>query len=76
MLHCGGGPGPSDADWIGLIRAWVEEGVAPERVVVTKQEEGEVVRTRPVFPYPQKAVYKGEGDTDAEGSFRSSRNER
>ena len=32
VLHCGGGPGPDRVDWVEAIRAWVEEGQAPERL--------------------------------------------
>jgi feruloyl esterase len=33
MLHCGGGQGPSNVDWLGLIDAWVQHGQAPGQVV-------------------------------------------
>lgn len=69
VLHCGGGPGPSQADWLSLVRAWVEEDKAPERIVVSKTENNKVVMTRPVFPYPGTAVYNGAGDPNAESSF-------
>ena len=36
VLHCSGGTGPSDADWLVHLRKWVEEGVAPEKIIVTK----------------------------------------
>ena len=70
VLHCGGGPGPDRADWVGLIRDWVENGHAPDRVVVSKIKNGEVKMTRPVFPYPRKAVYDGKGDPNQESSFK------
>ena len=69
VLHCGGGPGPGQADWIELVRNWVEKGIAPERVVVSKKKDGKETMTRPVFPYPKKAVYDGKGDPDKESSF-------
>ena len=71
VLHCSGGPGPDQADWLELVRNWVEDGIAPERVTVSKTEDGNVVMTRPVFPYPEKAIYDGEGDPDTEESFKS-----
>lgn len=74
VVHCGGGPGPSQADWLALIRDWVEEGKAPERVVMSKIENDEVVMTRPVFPYPSQAVYKGSGDPNKERSFIEKKN--
>ena len=69
VLHCGGGPGPSQTNWIEIVRAWVEEGIAPERVVVSKKKGKKNVMTRPVFPYPKKATYDGKGDPNKEGSF-------
>ena len=70
VLHCGGGPGPDQVDWVKIIRGWVENGEAPERVVVSKMKDGKVAMTRPVFPYPRKAVYDGKGDPDSEKSFQ------
>ena len=36
VLHCAGGPGPDRVDWVEVIRAWVEEGRAPDRLVASK----------------------------------------
>ncbi len=69
VLHCSGGPGPSGTNWIQLMQEWVERDTAPERVIVTKKEEGSVVLSRPVFPYPTRAVYDGVGDPSVESSF-------
>ena len=69
VLHCGGGDGPARVDWISLIRDWVENGKAPERVVVSRLVSGKVVMTRPVFPYPAEAAYDGKGDPNVETSF-------
>jgi feruloyl esterase len=69
VLHCGGGDGPSQIDWIALIRDWVENNNAPERVIVSRTSGGKEVITRPVFPYPDEAVYDGKGDPDKETSF-------
>lgn len=74
VLHCGGGPGPDQADWLELIRTWVEEGTAPERVILTKVEDDSIIMTRPVFPYPEKAIWDGKGDPNSEESFRSTLN--
>jgi hypothetical protein len=70
VLHCGGGPGPDRADWLSIIINWVEDGKAPERVVMSKVREGTTIKSRPVFPYPRKAVYDGTGDPDHEKSYR------
>ncbi|MBU6400480.1 MAG: tannase/feruloyl esterase family alpha/beta hydrolase [Verrucomicrobia bacterium] len=68
-LHCGGGPGASEVDWLSVIVDWVERGVAPERIVASKREHGKVARTRPLYPYPEWAAYRGSGDPDSADSF-------
>ncbi|MBS0000052.1 MAG: tannase/feruloyl esterase family alpha/beta hydrolase [Cyclobacteriaceae bacterium] len=70
VLHCGGGPGPDQADWLRIIMDWVEKGRAPDKVVMSKISEGKTTMARPVFPYPRKAVYDGKGNPDVEGSYR------
>ena len=70
MFHCAGGPAPDRTDWLEAIRAWVEDGKAPERLVSLQLDEsGRVSRTRPICPYPQIASYRGKGDPDHEASF-------
>ncbi len=69
VLHCSGGPGPDQVEWLKLIRNWVENDKAPERVIMSKKKDGKTVMTRPVFPYPKAAVYNGKGDTNIETSF-------
>jgi hypothetical protein len=49
VLHCAGGTGPDDVDWVLLIRDWVEKNKAPERVVLSKIVNGKTVMTRPFF---------------------------
>jgi feruloyl esterase len=70
VLHCAGGPGPDRVDWVEAIRAWVEEGSAPERLLASKlDQDGDPTMTRPLCPYPQVAVYDGTGDPNDEESF-------
>ena len=70
VLHCAGGPGPDRVDWLQTIADWVEKGTAPDRVLAAKIDgSGNVVRTRPLCPYPQVAVWDGEGSTDTAESF-------
>ena len=69
VLHCGGGDGPAQIDWIALIRDWVENNIAPERITASRTAEDKVVMTRPLFPYPGEAVYDGKGDPKKESSF-------
>jgi feruloyl esterase len=69
VLHCTGGPGPDTVDWLAAIVEWVEEDQAPERVIATKINQGEVEMQRPLCAYPAKAVYDGSGDAKQEESF-------
>jgi hypothetical protein len=58
---------------IGLNEAilrWVEEGKAPDKLMAEKRDStGKVSRTRPLFPFPQIAQYKGSGSPDAAANF-------
>lgn len=72
VLHCAGGPGPDKTDWLGHIQNWVENGEAPERVIVTKQQGQDTLMSRPVFPYPYVAQYDGKGDPNVPDSFHKS----
>jgi feruloyl esterase len=69
VLHCGGGPGPDNADWAAAIDAWADGGKAPERIVARKVSSGATTRTRPLCAYPQRAAYKGSGSTDEAENF-------
>jgi feruloyl esterase len=69
-LHCGGGPGASDVDWLSIIVDWVEHGNAPERIVASRGHSKTAV-TRPLFPFPRHAVYKGTGDPDRAENFEA-----
>ena len=84
MVHCAGGPGPWQADYVDPIVKWTEQGEAPERLVAT--HPGEPVPmfhlnpseppaasrafTRPLCVYPKLGLYRGEGDPNDESSFR------
>lgn len=69
MGHCGGGDGTSTFDMVSALDQWVVQGKAPEQIPASKIVQGAVVRTRPLCPYPQTAVYNGSGATDEAASF-------
>lgn len=69
MGHCTGGPGPDQFDALSALEEWVEQGVAPERITASKIEDGEVIRTRPLCPYPETAQWTGTGSTDDAANF-------
>jgi len=51
---------------------WVEEGRAPDQLLgEARDAAGKVIRTRPIFPYPQTARYTGTGDSDDAQNFGS-----
>ncbi len=62
VLHCGGGTGPDNIDWIKQIQNWVENNQAPDLLLLSKMEKGKAVMTRPVYAYPKVAIYNGKGD--------------
>jgi feruloyl esterase len=80
--HCGGGVGAAAIDALGAMEEWVEQGNAPDMLVgahvksenrrdflslPAKKSEGHF--TRPHFPYPLQAKYKGTGDPDDYRNF-------
>jgi Tannase and feruloyl esterase len=84
--HCGGSTGPNsvgggmpeppkayrDADHhaVSAVIKWVEQGVAPEKIVATRFDaSGTLVRSRPVCAYPAEAVYNGSGSVDDAANF-------
>ena len=69
MNHCANGPGTDQLHKIGTIRAWVEQGKAPNLIVAEHKTDGKTDRTRPLCPHPQVAEYRGSGNTDDAASF-------
>jgi feruloyl esterase len=70
VMHCAGGPGPDRVDWLAVVRRWVEEGIAPCRLIASKlDKDGKAIMTRPIYPYPLRAVYNGRGDINDAASF-------
>ena len=70
VLHCGGGPGPSNAPWLDALTTWVEKGAAPDRLIATNNDvPAKVTLSRPLCPYPQRAVYNGRGNTNDAANF-------
>jgi feruloyl esterase len=84
--HCGGSTGPNsigggmpeppkayrDADHhvVSAVIKWVEQGVAPDRIIATKfNSTGSLIRSRPVCAYPAEAVYTGSGDISDAANF-------
>jgi len=82
MTHCAGGRGGGDLDLLTPIENWVEKGQAPEQMMVYRLvndrggprpshplDASQYDQSRPVFPYPSVARYKGRGDPNAAESW-------
>jgi len=69
MGHCRGGIGPDQADFLGALENWREQGQAPASIPAARVREGQVDMTRPLCPYPQVASYSGLGNPDAAENY-------
>ena len=58
VLHCGGGPGPDQIDYLGALDKWVGGGPAPDELPAGFKDGG----ARKVCAYPKLPAYKGTGD--------------
>jgi feruloyl esterase len=86
MAHCSGGAGANafgngtvngpvldaDHDLVMALERWVEQGVAPDKIIATHYVNNDakqgVAFQRPLCPYPERAEYQG-GDPNAASSF-------
>jgi feruloyl esterase len=84
VTHCGGGPGAGEVDYLTALERWVEHDEAPDRLVAYRRRDSvptlarqprfpvsqaEVQLARPVFPYPDTARYRGEGERNDPASW-------
>lgn len=80
--HCGGGPGANAVNYLQYLEAWVEQERAPEMMIGAHIETedlrdyvappsapGRIKFTRPIYPYPLQARYRGRGDPGDHRSF-------
>jgi len=69
--HGGGGPGFTEFDSFTALENWVEKGIAPDRLIASRMSNGMAERSRPVYPYPVQAKYRGTGDPRRPDSFEA-----
>jgi len=84
MNHCTGGDGAFAFDYLSYLEAWVERGQAPNVMIgahvgdlgidapllkTPLDPATPVAFTRPVYPYPLHAKYKGTGDPNDAANF-------
>jgi len=78
--HCGGGEGAWAIDHLSYLDAWVEQGKAPDQMLGVHPRKADFLInfpllkentqfSRPVYPYPAVAHYKGRGDPTAVENF-------
>jgi feruloyl esterase len=67
--HCSGGPGADQVDFLQYLDDWVDRGMKPDALVATHGDGGTGTFTRPVYPYPAYARYRGRGDPTKAESF-------
>jgi hypothetical protein len=68
--HCGGGAGPAPVDPFDALVNWVEHGVVPATLLAAGGSAAPASgRTRPLCPYPSKALYNGSGSSDDASNF-------
>jgi feruloyl esterase len=61
--------GPNTFDMFGELVKWVESGQVPDRIIASRVQNNETVRTRPLCVYPDVAVYTGTSSSDDAKNF-------
>ena len=70
MAHCGGGTGPNQFNALAALERWREQNEPPKSIIAARvNERGGIDMTRPLCPYPQRAVYKGTGSTNDAANY-------
>jgi feruloyl esterase len=65
MDHCGGGTGPNQFNKLAALERWREQNAPPKSFTAARvNESGVIDMTRPLCPFPQRAVYKASGSTN------------
>jgi Tannase and feruloyl esterase len=88
MAHCSGGAGPNafgngtsngpvidaDHDLVKALERWVEQGIAPDRIIATHYMNNVpaqgVAFQRPLCPYPERGEYVGNGNPNDAANFQ------
>jgi pimeloyl-ACP methyl ester carboxylesterase len=71
--HCWEAPGvaPDLFDPVQILETWVEDDTPPKQIIARDQLDPEdATSTALLCPYPQRAVYDGQGPTDSATSYR------
>lgn len=76
LNHCAGGVGATGVDYLSALENWRENGVAPAKLIATGARPDGAPFSRPLFPFPLVARYRGDGSTDEASSFEAARSYR
>jgi feruloyl esterase len=76
MQHCVLGAGPNSFDTLTAMENWAERGEAPDAIPATHSTNNTVDRTMPLCKFPEKAHYKGSGDTNSVASWSCPQNDK
>jgi hypothetical protein len=87
VAHCRRGPGADTVDWLTALEKWVEDDAAPDALIAHHQIEPQNYRglprprfplaasvydwSRPVFPYPGVARFRGRGDPASPANWKA-----
>jgi feruloyl esterase len=83
MNHCRGGVGVDTVDWITALERWTEAGEAPGTLIGARRSDAvgppgakgfpldpkTIVKTRPIYPFPNVAKYVGTGNPADAANF-------
>jgi feruloyl esterase len=69
MMHCGGGAGANQANYLAALERWRESGEKPDRILAVRVTGNRVEMTRPICPYPKLPRYNGRGSTNDSENF-------
>ena len=64
-----GSKGPTTLDSMPALERWVEQGIPPKSLIAVHKTNNVLDRSRPLCPYPERAVYVGSGSTDDAANF-------
>lgn len=73
--HCGGGPGRLPEHRLDVLLRCVEDGIAPDTLNAVRwsDKDQQLIRVRPLCPYPLVGRYRGQGSTDDAVNFECRR---
>ena len=57
IAHCSGGPGGQPITTFDAMRAWVENGIAPDTLPVAFNDTAGTLNERFLCPYPTRTLY-------------------